>query len=188
MSVLFDPGYAQYTGILSLNMEYIYANINKFKNLGQRKNQFKMYYQKILHFVNNNVAFCLGSLLWASYIKSLGNDEIMNNPCLDGEYNEAEAVEEIDFSKEFFNQLKRDAKYYLNLDYEINPKHLKVLDVYREFLILNKGFINARTTDDIKLPKELKTPENMEEINKKIQEVVKTGNLADLFEIYGTIL
>lgn len=188
MSVLFDPGYAKYTGILSVNMEYIYTNINKFKNFGQRKNQFKMYYQKILLFVNNNVAFCLGSLLWASYIKSLGNDEIMNNPCIGGEYNEAEVVEEIDFSKEFFNQLKKDVKYYLNLDYEINPKYLKVLDVYREFLTLNEGFINTKMTDDIKLPPELKTPKDMKAVNDKIQEVVKTGMLTDLFELYETIL
>lgn len=36
-SVLFDPGYAQHTTILSINAEYIYANIAQFKNFGQRK-------------------------------------------------------------------------------------------------------------------------------------------------------
>ena len=38
MSVLFDPGYAQHTGILSVNIEYIYVSLARFKNLGQRKN------------------------------------------------------------------------------------------------------------------------------------------------------
>ena len=188
MSVLFDPGYAKYTTILSIQLEYIYQNINKFKNLGQRKMQFKLYYQKILHMVNNNVAFCLGSLLWAAYIKSLGNEEINNNPCLGDTYNKEEAVEEIDFSKNYFEQLKKDAKYYLGLDYEINQQYIKILDIYREFLILNEAFVNTKTTDDIKLPATIKTPENPEKINEKIQEVVKTGNLVDLFEIYGTIL
>lgn len=188
MGVLFDPGYAKYTTILSIQLEYIYQNINKFKNLGQRKNQFKLYYQKILHMVNNNVAFCLGSILWAVYIKSLGNVEISNNPCLGDTYNQEEAVEEIDFSKNYFEQLKKDAKYYLGLDYNINPEYMKILDIYREFLIINEAFVNTKTTDDIKLPKEIKTPKNVEKINEKIQEVVKTGNLTDLFEISGTIL
>ena len=41
-SVLFDPGYAQHTTILSMSSEYIYAQINQFKNMNQRKMKFKM--------------------------------------------------------------------------------------------------------------------------------------------------
>lgn len=188
MNVLFDPGYAQHTSILSINIEYIYSSISRFKNLSQRKTQFKMYYQKILKLVNNNAAFCLGSLLWAVYIKNGEPKNIMNNPCLGGKYDEAETVEEIDYSKNYFEQLKKDAKYYLGLDYEINPQYIRVLDVYREFLTINEGFVNTKTTDDLKLPSCLKQPKDLELINKKIQEVVKTGNLTELFELYGTIL
>ena len=188
MSVLFDPGYAQHTGILSVNVEYIYASISRFKNLGQRKNQFKMYYTKLLKLVENNVSFCLGCMLWAKYIKSLGSKNILNNPCLGDVYNEAEAVEEIDYSIQYFDQLKKDAKYYLGLDYDIDERYLKVLNVYKEFLTLNKAFVETQTTDDIKFPVSLKTPEDMELVNAKIQEVVKSGNLVDLFEIYGMIL
>lgn len=188
MGVLFDPGYAKYTSILSLNIGYIYNNINKFKNLGQRKTQFKMYYQKILNLVNNNVAFCLGSMLWAIYIKSLGDIEIINNPCLGDTFDEKEAVEELDYSIEYFEQLKKDAKFYLNLNYEVNLKYLKVLEVYRKFLILNEAFVNTKTTNDIKLPIELKNPNNIDEIYNKIQEVVKNGNLTDLFELYESVI
>ncbi|MBQ8168105.1 hypothetical protein IJZ97_01650 [bacterium] len=188
MSVLFDPGYAQHTSILSINIEYIYANVSRFKNLGQRKNQFKMYYTKILKLVENNVSFCLGCMLWAKYIKSLGTKNILNNPCLGGIYNEAEAVEEIDYSLQFFDQLKKDVKYYLGLDYNVDPKYIKVLEIYRDFLTLNKGFVDTKTTDDIEFPMSLKTPEDMEKVNSKIQEVVKSGNLVELFELYGTIL
>lgn len=188
MSVLFDPGFARHTGILSMNIEYIYASVTKFKNLGQRKMQFKMYYQKILQSVNNNAGFCLGCILWAIYIKSLGNEEITNNPCIGGTYDEAEAVEEVDFSINYFEQLKKDAKYYLNLDYTADPHYIRVLEVYKEFLTLNEGFVNTKNTDDIKLPSCLKHPKDMDKINAKIQEVVKTGNLSDLFELYGEIL
>ena len=43
--VLFDPGFAQHTTILSIGVEYIYNSINQFKNFGQRKMKFKMIIQ-----------------------------------------------------------------------------------------------------------------------------------------------
>ena len=66
-SVLFDPGYAQHTTILSMSSEYIYAQINQFKNMNQRKMKFKMLFPQLVRMSDNNVGFCLGSLLWAVY-------------------------------------------------------------------------------------------------------------------------
>ena len=188
-AVLFDPGYAQHTTILSISAEYIYANLEQFKNFGQKKFQFKMAYPKLTHMVDNNVGFCLVSLLWAVYIKSLGNVQIEGNPCLGGEYNEAETVEEADYSIEFFNKLKKDAKYYIGVDYKIDPKCIKVLELYKEFLMANKGFIEVKTTNDVVLPKGFKTPskENLETIYSKIQEVIKSGKLLDLFEVFDLV-
>ncbi len=188
-AVLFDPGYAQHTTILSINAEYIYANINQFKNFGQKKLKFKMLYPQILKMVDNNVGFCLGCLLWAVYIKSLGDVKIEGNPCLGSEYNEAEAVEEIDFSIEFFDKLKKDAKYYLSTDYQIAPVNIKIFEIYKEFLTLNESFINTKTTNDIKLPSCLKTPDKkgLDEIHDKIQQVLKSGNLLELVEVFNLI-
>lgn len=188
MGIKFDPGYAQYTTILSISIESIYGMISRFKNHGQRKMQFKMYYPKIKKIVDNNVAFCLGCLLWAVYIKGLGNEEILNNPCLGDTYNEAEAIEEIDFSEKYFEQLKKDVKYYLGEDYSFDERYLTILKVYREFLTINEGFVNTKTTEDLKLPTSLKQPQDMNAVKNKIDEVVKTGNLTDLFEVYETIL
>lgn len=188
-SVLFDPGYAQHTTILSINAEYIYANISQFKNLGQRKMKFKMIYPQILKMVDNNTGFCLGCMLWAVYIKSLGDIKIDGNPCLDSEYDEAEAVEEIDYSIEFFEKLKKDAKYYLAADYQINPLHIKILELYKEFLTINESFINTKTTNDIKLPASFKTPDNkgLEVIHEKIQQVLQSGNLLELVEVFNLV-
>ena len=72
-SVKFDPGFAQHTTILSINLEYIYSKINSFKNFGQKKSSFKFNYNQIQRMVDNNIGFCLGSILWAVYIKSLGD-------------------------------------------------------------------------------------------------------------------
>lgn len=188
-TVLFDPGYAQHTTILSISSEYIYAGINQFKNLGQKKMKFKMMYPQLVRMVDNNVGFCLGSLLWAVYIKSLGDIKIEGNPCLGGTYDKMEAVEEADFSIEFFERLKKDCKYYLGTDYKIDPLHIKILELYKEFLVLNSGFINTKTTNDVKLPEAIKTPQKdeLEQIYNKIQDVIKSGNLLDLTEVFSLI-
>ena len=186
---LFDPGYAQHTTILSINIEYIYAGINQFKNFGQRKTQFKMLYPKILRIVDNNVGFCLGSLLWAAYLKTQKDAQIEGNPCLDGTYDKEETVEEADYSINYFTQLQKDAKYYLGTNYEINPLHVKILELYKEFLTLNSGFVSTRTTSDIILPEGISIPsdEDAQKIFDKIQEVIKSGNLLDLTEVFGII-
>ncbi len=186
---LFDPGYAQHTTILSINIEYVYAGINQFKNFGQRKMQFKMLYPKILRIVDNNVGFCLGSLLWAAYLKTQKDANIEGNPCLDGTYDKDETIEEADYSINYFTQLQKDAKYYLGVNYEINPLHVKILELYKEFLVLNHGFVNTRTSSDIILPEEISIPseEDAQKIYNKIQDVIKSGNLLDLTEVFGII-
>ena len=151
--------------------------------------QFRVKYSQIITMAENNVGFCLGCMLWAVYIKSLGDLKIKGNPCFGGTYNEAEAVEEINFSIEFFDKIKKDAKYYLGQDYEINPTYIEILELYREFLTFNKSFVETKTTNDVLLPKSFKTPssDELEQINTKIQEVIKTGKLLDLLEVWSFV-
>ena len=184
-SVKFDPGYAKHTTILSISLGYIYKKINSIKNFNQKKIQFKMNYAQILRMVENNVGFCVGCILWAVYIKSLGDLKIEGNPCLGDTFNKEESVEEIDFSIEFFNQLKKDAKYYLNQNYEVNPKYIDVLNLYREFLLVNSNFVSTEKTSDIQLPQKIKNPseKELETIHTKIEEVIKNGNLLELLDI-----
>jgi len=186
-SVLFDPGYAQHTTILSISSEYLYSSVNKFKNFGQKKMKFKMIYPQLVKMAENNTGFCLGSLLWAVYIKGAGDFQIEGNPCLGDTYNKEETVEEADFSIAFFDKLKKDAKYYIGADYEIDPFHVKVLELYKEFLILNCGFTNTRTTLDLRLPEGFVIPESADltTIHNKIQEVIKTGKLLDLTQVWN---
>lgn len=188
--VKFDPGFAQHTTILSMSLTYIYQGLNSFKNFGQKKMKFKLNYQNIIKMVENNVGFCLGSLLWAVYIKSLGNLPIEGNPCLGDTYNESESIEEIDFSISYFEQLEKDSKYYLGQTYKTNPVYIKILNLYKEFLTLNKNFVNTKTTNDIILPKEIFVPseKSLSLINSKIEEVIKTGKLLDLTEVLNLIL
>lgn len=188
--VLFDPGFAQHTTILSISAEYVYNSINKFKNFGQRKMKFKMLYPQIKHMMDNNVGFCLGSLLWAVYIKGTEkNALIQGNPCFGDTYDKEETVAEADYSIEFFNQFKKDVKYYLGQDYEINPLHIKILELYKNFLVENMNFVNTKTTEDLKIPEGIKIPsdKDLETIHSKIQDVIKSGNLLDLTETFNLI-
>lgn len=186
-TVLFDPGYARHTTILSISAEYIYSSVAQFKNFGQKKMKFKMLYPQLVHMVDNNVGFCLGSLLWAVYIKSLGDVKIDGNPCLGGTYDEAETVEEVDYSITFFDRLKKDAKYYIGEDYEIDSQKLKILELYKEFLILNRGFVSTNTTQDVELPNGFVIPDksDCEKIHAKIKEVVNSGKLLELTEVFN---
>ena len=186
---LFDPGFAKHTTILSVNIDYIYAGISRFKNFSRRKMQFKMLYSKIKKITDNNTGFCLGSLLWAAYLKTQ-DGIIEGNPCLDTTYDKQETVEEADYSINFYSQLQKDTKYYLGTNYEIDPLHVKILELYKEFLILNRGFVCTRTTKDIVLPAAVNTvltKENAQKIYDKIQQVIQSGNLLDLTEVFTQI-
>ena len=188
-SVKFDPGFAQHTTILSISAEYIYSQLEKFKNFGQKKMKFKMLSSQLVHMAENNVGFCLGCLLWAVCIKSEKEVQITGNPCLGDTFNKDETVEEIDYSIEFFNRLSKDFKYYLNESYTVKSEYIKYLELYKEFLLLNMNFVNTKTTDDLILPEGLKIPEqkNIDIIKEKIESVVKSGDLLDLEKVFSLV-
>lgn len=188
-SVKFDPGFAQHTTILSINLEYIYSKINSYKNFGQKKTSFKFNYNQIKRMVENNIGFCLASILWAVYIKSLGDLNIEGNPCYGDTFDKDETCGEIDFSIEYFDQLKKDAKYYLGQNYEVKPLYITILNLYKEFLLENKNFISTKTTNDIVLPKSISIPteKDLKTIHSKIEEVIESGNLLDLTEVLNLV-
>ena len=151
----FDPGFAPYIMAFRGTVEYLYMDINRFKNLSQRKMKFRQYYKKFL--------------------------ELFNNNCLDGEYNEEENVSDVDFMIKFLELLPKDMKYFLGMNYEINPEDLKILEMYKEFLTINKGFVNSKKNTDILLPSGMKT-DGADSFKDKIDEVLKTEDLSKLLE------
>lgn len=177
----FDPGFAPYIMAFRGTVEYLYMDINRFKNLSQRKMKFRQYYKKFLELFNNNLGFYVGCLMWAAYIKTQPEQDILNNNCLDGEYNEEENVSDVDFMIKFLELLPKDMKYFLGMNYEINPEDLKILEMYKEFLTINKGFVNSKKNTDILLPSDMKT-DGAENFKDKIDEVLKIEDLSKLLE------
>lgn len=188
--VQFDPGFVQHITAFVPNIEYIYAGLDRFKNFNQKKAQFRMYYHKIQALLKNYLGFYLGCILWAVYIKNLGNKPILNNLCYGGEYLEKDTLSEVEFIEEYIEQLKKDVKYYIGQNFSIDTESLNILAAYREFLQANKGFVETKTTDDINLPKSLKTPsdKDLEEILSGIEKVIDNGKLYELFPLAKKVL
>ncbi len=186
----FDPGFVQHMSAFVPNIEYIYAGLNRLKNFTLKKNQFKMYYPKIQSLLKNYLGFYLGCILWAAYISQLDEKPILNNLCFGGEYSEKETLSEVDFIKDYIEQLKKDVKYYTGQDFTIDENSINILNAYREFLIANKGFVETKTTKDIKLPANLKTPseKDLEEILSGIEKVIDNGKLYELFPLAEKVL
>ena len=186
----FDPGFVQHMSAFVPNIEYVYAGLNRLKNFTLKKNQFKMYYPKIQSLLKNYLGFYLGCILWAVYINQLDEKPILNNLCFGGEYSEKETLSEVDFIKDYIEQLKKDVKYYTGQDFTIDENSINILNAYREFLIANKGFVETKTTKDIKLPANLKTPseKDLEEILSGIEKVIDNGKLYELFPLAQKVL
>lgn len=188
--VQFDPGFIQHMSAFEPNIEYVYNNLNSFKNFNQKKLQFKMFYPKIQSLLKNYIGFYLGCILWAIYIKSLGEKTIIGNLCYGGKYSETETLEEVCFIKNYIEKLKKDAKYYIGQNFIIDEKWIKILDAYKEFLKANEGFIKAQNTTDVKLPDCLKNVEknDLDEILAGIERVIDNGKLYELTSLTEKVL
>ena len=183
----FDPGFGPFILSFRGTVEYLYMDINRFKNLSQKKMKFRQYYKRFLEMFYNNLGFYIGCLMWAAYIKTQPEQEILNNPCFGGEYNDEENTADTDFMIKFLELFPKDMKYFLGIDYKINEDDMKILKLYREFLVLNKGFVNSKTNVDIVLPDGIKT-ENAENFKNIIDEVIKSEDLSKLVEYRNLIL
>lgn len=189
-NVQFDPGFIQHMSAFEPNIQYVYNSLNSCRNFNQKKMQFKMFYPKIQSLLKNYLGFYLGCILWAVYIKSLGEKPIAGNLCYGGDFSETETLEEVDFIKSYIEQLKKDAKYYLGQNFSIDEESIKVLDTYREFLKLNEGFVKVQTTADVKLPASLKSVDEagLKEILIGIEQVIENGKLHELFALSEKVL
>ena len=188
--VQFDPGFIQHISAFEPNIEYVYNTLSTCRNFNQKKMQFKMFYPKIQSLLKNYLGFYLGCILWAVYIKNLDEKPILNNLCFGGEYSENDSLEEVDFIKKYIEQLKKDVKYYTGQNFSIDSQSMNILDAYRNFLKDNKGFVETKTTKDIKLPQGFKTPsdKDLKEILEGIEKVIENGKLYELFPLAEKVL
>ena len=182
----FDPGFGQYVMAFQGTVEYLYLDINRFKNLSQRKMKFRQYYKKILDVFYNNLGFYIGCLMWASYIKTQEQQEILNNNCYGQKLCDEENTAETDFMIRFTELFPKDMKYFMGESFNFEESTLKILKTYKEFLLINNGFVDTKYNTDIKLPDGLKL-EKAESFKDKIDEIINSGDLTKFTELKSLI-
>ena len=183
----FDPGFAPYILAFQGTVDYLYTDINRFKNFSQKKIKFLQYHKKILEVFYNNIGFCVGCLMWAVYLKTQPEQEILSNPCLGGKYIEEENISDTRFMLNFAELFPKDMKYYLGQSFEFAPQIIQLIKTYEEFLILNKGFTETKLNSDIVLPASVKTNE-VDLFKTLIEESINKRDLALLKEYINKIL
>jgi hypothetical protein len=189
-NIKFDPGYAPLVIDSFGQVGYTYYTFSAISDIKLKRLNFPHTLRKLEKFLKINIAFYLGCLLWASYIKQFSGAEIIGNQLLGEKCKEAEYTSEINFLIDFItNQLPRDSKYYQNKNYIADEKYLPILETYKQFLILNKGFVECSKVNQIVLPdnlKKLNTPE-LTFLNEKIQHAIENKDITELFEHYNLI-
>ena len=183
----FDPGFAPYILAFQGSVEYLYNDINRFKNFSQKKMKFMQYYKKILEVFNNNLGFYIGCLMWAAYIKTQPKQKILSNHCFGHEYDEKANVAETEFMIQFLELFPKDMKYFLGQNFVFDTNIFKLLETYKEFLIINEGFVKSEYNSDIQLPEQIKT-EDAEAYKAQIEKVLETKDLSKLLEYLSTII
>ena len=145
------------------------------------------YYKKILEVFYNNIGFYTGCLMWAAYIKSQPEQEILNNPCLGDNYNEKENIADTQYMAKFVELFPKDMKYFLGQNFEFEPEIQKLIKIYEEFLILNKGFTKTQLNSDVALPDSVKT-EDVNIYKNTIDTAIEAGKLVLLKNEINNIL
>ena len=185
--IAFDPGFAPYILAFGATTEYLFMDINRFKNFAQKKAKFMQYHKKFIEMFNNNIGFYIGCIMWAAYIKTQPKQKILSNHCLGQEYNEEANISDTQFMLNFANHYPKDFKYYTGKEFSIDENFVKLIKIYEEFLIINKGFVESEYNTDIVLPEKVKT-NNAENFKAQIEEVLKTEDLSNLIKYLSEII
>lgn len=192
--VKFDPGIGYFVVDFNNFINDVYSQLMSFRTIHQKRARFKLYSNKIITNIKNNIAFYLGCLLWAYYIKKVNADnpkEIEGNVFLnmtEEEKNNYDYMIQVNFMENYFDSYERDFLYYTGQETKISEIWKQILSLYIEFLEKNKGFINTRTTADIILPDSLKNKEISEDINSIIKEAIEKKDLNLLLNIENIVL
>ena len=191
--VLFDPGYSKYTLPFSQNIDAAYNMILSIKAPHQRKFKFQMVYPQLLKLLEHTISFYLGCLLWATFISKNFKDnpkEILDNHYIGQKIKEDEMLFEVNYAIGYIEKLKKDCKYYLGKTCNLPDDWMQIMQLYKEFLMVNEFLVDAKSSADIKLPLAIKEPsqDDLNKILEQIELVVKSCELKELFKVKKLII
>ena len=189
-TVPFDPGYSKHVSSFMYFNEQAKRMIFALKTPQQKSFKYRQLLPQILDVMKKEIGFYYGCLLWATYIKYYFENEpkeIEGNSFYGKTEEELQKYaysSEVNYLLEFFNKYPKDLSYYRVQGEPTEEKYIKTVGIYKDFLEINKSFINTKTSADIILPKEIINPtkEDLEIIKQKIDLTVNDGNFERLFE------
>lgn len=188
-TVKFDPGFAPLVEHFSTNIDICHQILFGIKNFNQKKFKYKVLQPQIKSLIKNNVAFYLGCLLWAVHLVSkyaADPAEITGNSFYEMSEEDIanyDFLQEIEFIIAYLKTYERDSKYYLSAVDKLPEDWESVLFLYKEFLALNQGFVNVKTTNDIKIPEKFKTLTFDFDIEKEIEKSIEEKCIENLLNL-----
>lgn len=185
-TVLFDPGIGELVIDFNEYINDVYSKLNALKTPHQKRANFKLYFPKIKNAIENNIAFYIGCLIWAQLIKKDEKEkEIIGNVFLnipEEMLKDYDFLVQINFMQDYLKALIRDYSFYTGQKFNIPQLWFDILNLYSEFLSLNKGFIKTKTTKDLILPELITNLEFKENTENLIKKVISEKNLKLLID------
>ena len=187
--VKFDPGIGNLFIDFNDYINNLYSSLMMLRTIHQKRIKFKLNSQKIYKYMENNIAFYLGCLLWAYYIKEnniKSPKEIEGNVFLnmtDEQKEKYDYLLQVNFLENYFDSFERDTHYYAGKKINIPERWKNILKIYSDFLSLNNGFTDTKTTENIVIPDSLKNIDSNIDINSYIQKAIEQKNLEILMNI-----
>ncbi|MBQ9246316.1 hypothetical protein IJ182_08630 [bacterium] len=188
-TVKFDPGMGEFVIDFNNYVNDVYSNLLNLHSPHQKRAQFKLYSSKIYSYIQNNIAFYFGCLLWGYYLYFSNQKEpkeIVGNSFLymtKEEQQEYDFLLQVNFMMNYFDSFERDTGYYLGKKIIISEQWKKILTFYTDFLNLNNGFLNTKLTSDIIIPNEIKAKDiDLTYIHSLIEDSIKNKDLSLLLK------
>ncbi len=193
-SVPFDPGFGPNVYDLRENVEAVAFEISKYKSPHQKKFHFSRFEPALMNIINNNAGFYLGCILWGAYILYRFKDnpkEISGNPYVgvsEEQLKDINFTQNIDFLIEYLPKFDKDCRFFLGKPSRISEDLNKILESYREFVLLNGGFVKTVSSSDVQIPESYKYLEklNRDELDSmygKIKAIIETGKLEEILSL-----
>lgn len=155
--VPFDPGYASSLIAFLPMLEQVEFELGQLRNFNQKKMKFKMLLPLVKKSLFSTLGFWVGCILWAGVIKyKLAGAPILGNNFLKLSKEDLEGFEyaqEFEAIENYIKNYSKNVQYYLGLNETLPDGYLQIVADYKEFLQSNEHFINAKTTNDLKIPK-----------------------------------
>lgn len=190
-TIAFDPGIGKLVVDFNDFLNKVYSQLYVSHTIHAKKAKFKLYSGKIYKYMRNNIAFYMGCLLWAYYIVKENNNtpktidgNIFSN-LTEKQIQDYDFLEQINFLESYFDQYTKDIMFYTGQKIQIPNKWIEIIKLYKEFIILNNGFIATKMTSDLMLPERLKNTEFNFNIKSKIDEAINKKDLEILLNIDG---